>query len=73
MSVSANTDVRLTVEDLEAQISCIPILEEDVLKIPLVSNVLTRVLITTTEDFQDDFVWVLDHHGVDIKLGAILR
>ncbi len=73
VSVSANTDARLAVEDLEAQISCIPILEEDVLKIPLVSNVLTRVLITTTEDFQDDFVWVLDHHGVDIKLGAILR
>ncbi len=73
VSVSANTDVQLTIADLEPQISCIPISEEDVIKIPQVANVLSRVLVTTTEDFQDEFVWVLDHHGVDIKLGAILR
>ena len=73
ISVEANTDVSLSVEELEAQIQSIPIEESDVLLLPEVSNVLIRVIVTTTESFGDEFVWVFDHHGVDVKLGAILK
>lgn len=73
VSVLANGDQELTVEDLEPQISSIPISEEDILLLPLVNNVLIKVLITTTEEFNDEYVWVYDHHGIDVKLGAILR
>ena len=73
VSVEANTDVLLTVDDLEAQIQTVPISDSDVLLIPSVSNVVVRVLVTTTESFSDEFVWVYDHHGIDIKLGAVLK
>ena len=73
ISVPANTDFPLTVDDIEPEISSIPIAEDDVLKIPQINNVLVRLLITTTEGFDDEFVWFYDHHGIDIKLGAVLR
>jgi len=73
ISVDANNDVSLSVEDLEAQIMSIPIAEEDILQIPSVTKVLMKVLITTTETFEDEYVWVYDHHGIDVKLGAVLK
>ncbi len=73
ISVDANIQPLLDLADLESQIYSIPISEEDIALIPSVSKVLTRVLITTTADFEDEFVWVYDHQGIDIKLGAILR
>ena len=73
ISVEANTEASLTVEELEAQVLSIPISEDDVLLLPSVSNVLMRVLVTTTDSFADDYVWVYDHHGIEVKLGAVLR
>ncbi len=73
VSVLANGNQELTVDELEPQISSIPISEEDILLLPLVHNVLIKVQITTTEEFDDEYVWVYDHHGIDVKLGAILR
>lgn len=73
ISVEANGEQNLTVDDLEPQITSIPISEADILLLPSVTEVLVKVLITTTEEFDDEYVWVYDHHGIDIKLGAILR
>ncbi len=73
VSVAANTDQALTVADLEPEISSIPISEENIAQLPIASKVLVKVLITTKEGFDDEYVWVYDHHGIDIKLGAVLR
>lgn len=73
ISIVANLDSALTVDELEAQIISIPISEEHVNMIPSIDKVLVRVLVTTTESFDQDFVWVFDHHGIDVKLGAIIK
>jgi len=73
VSVSANTEQSLTVEQIEPEITSIPITEENIAKLPLINEVLVKVLVTTTEGFDDNYVWVYDHHGIDIKLGAVLR
>lgn len=71
--VDANTDESLSVQDLEAQIISLPIEDEDVLQLPSVRNVLMRVLVTTTETFADEYVWIYDHHGIEVKLGAVIK
>jgi hypothetical protein len=71
--VDANADESLSVEDLEAQVISIPIEDEDVFLIPAVRNVLMRVLVTTTDTFADEYVWVYDHHGIEVKLGAVIK
>ena len=71
--VDANVDESLSVEDLEAQVISIPIEDEDVFLIPAVRNVLMRVLVTTTDTFADEYVWVYDHHGIEVKLGAVIK
>lgn len=73
VSAAASPDPSLTVDQLNSQITSIPIAKKDLQQLPMVQQFLIKVKITTTDAFNDEFVWVYDHHGVDIKLGAILK
>ena len=59
-------------EELTPQTFLIEISEEDVNQIDNISKVIVKSKVSTLDQFGDDFVWLLNHHGIDVKLSAIL-
>ncbi len=73
VTANASGDPTQTLEELDAQVQIISVSPEDVTKFSSVKHVAIKAKISTLDTFGDDFVWIYDHHGIDIALGAILN
>jgi len=58
---------------LDDQVHDIIITEENIGKIPSIDKVVVKAKITTLDTFGEDYVWLYNHHGIDVNLGAIIH
>jgi len=73
LTVNASPDPVLTLDMLDDQVHDIIITEENIGKIPSIDKVVVKAKITTLDTFGEDYVWLYNHHGIDVNLGAIIH
>ncbi len=73
LTVNASPDPLLTLEMLDDQVHDIILSEEQISQIPSIEKVIVKAKVTTLDTFGEDFVWLYNHHGIDVNLGVILH
>ncbi len=73
ITAAASPDVLLRLEELPDQDYEFVIPESSIGQLVNTDKVVVKAKMSTFEQFGDDFVWLYTHHGLDVKLGAIIE
>ena len=73
ITATASPDVLLRLDDLPDQDYEFLIPEASIGQLVNTDQVVVKAKLSTLDQFGDDFVWLYTHHGLDVKLGAIIQ
>jgi len=73
INVNASPDPLLTIDQLDDQVHDIILLQENIAKISIIDKVIVKVKVTTIETFGEEYVWLYNHHGIDVNLAGIFQ
>ena len=73
LTTDGSPDPSLTFNQLPSQVFDIPIPQENISQLSDLERIVIRANLTTSEVFEDNFVWLFEHHGIDVQLRTVVE